>query len=282
MSDAHLGNRIHDLLDNRLSAEQTADAMAHLDACADCRLRWDDLRSAREALRTSSAGIDMTFARQLLDRDHMAEVARGESKHVARAASGRGHNPVLMLAIVMAVVGASVGVLYSLGAPQEVTLAAAEGSADQAAAVPVSFYEASKMRSGDELRDWASPAWDSADLVPVEAKVVTDSAGGIVLVQSLLSGLDTIVITEQRGELVDDLAERFPTVDVAGSAVYLVNENPHQIVWQCGELVISATCDCAVDTLESVAASFPSDDPAGVLARVVDGVERIADVVAGD
>lgn len=282
MSEAHLGNRIHDLLDNRLSAEQTADAMAHLDACADCRVRWDDLRSAREALRTSSAGIDMTFARQLLDRDHMAAVARGESKHVARAASGRGHNPVLMLAIVMAVLGASVGALYSLGAPEEVTLASAEGSADQAAAVPVTFYEPSSMRSGEALRDWASPAWDSADLVPVEAKVVTDSDGEIVLVQSLLAGLDTIVVTEQRGTLVDDLDERFDSAEVNGFTVFLVGDNPRQIVWQCGEIVISASCDCAADTLEAVAAAFPSHDPAGVLDRVVDGVERIAEAVTGN
>lgn len=281
MSDAHLGDRIHDLLDNRLTAEQTADAMAHLDACADCRLRWDDLRSAREALRTSSAGIDMTFARQLLDREHMAQVAQGESKHVARAASGKGHNPVMVLAIVMAVLGASVGVLYSLGAPEEVTLASAEGSATTAAAVPVTFYEASSMRSG-ELHGWVSPTWDAADLVPVEAKVVTDSSGGTVLVQSLVAGLDTIVITEQRGELADDLAERFPTIDIGGTAVHLVNDSPRQLVWQCGELVISATCDCAADTLETVAASFPSHAPAGVLERVVDGVERIAGVVTGD
>ncbi|GMA34868.1 anti-sigma factor family protein [Demequina litorisediminis] len=282
MSDAHLGDRIHDLLDNRLNAEQCAEAMAHLDTCQDCRLRWDDLRAAREALRTSSAGIDMTFARRLLDRERMAEIAKGESKHVARAASGRGTRPVMVLVVVMAVLGASVGVLYSIGAPPQVTFASAEGSADSAAADPTTFLEAASVRSGEELRDWASPDWEESDLVPVEGRLVTDGSGGTVLVVSMLADLDTIVITEQHGQLADGLGDHFATIDLGHTSAYLVSEDPRQVVWQAGDIVISATCECAAATLEAVASSFPSDESSGIMSRVVDGVERVADVVAGD
>ncbi|WP_084078916.1 anti-sigma factor [Demequina sp. NBRC 110057] len=282
MSDAHLGDRLHDLLDNRLNVEQTAEAMKHLDDCADCRLRWDDLRAAREALRTSSAGIDMTFARQLLDRERMAEIAKGESKHVARAASGRGHRPVLLFAVVMAVLGASVGVLYSIGAPTQVTLASAEGSAASAATDPVVYLEAASVRSGEELHGWASPDWDESDLVPVEGRVVTDSSGDSVLVVSMLSNMDTVVITEQRGRLADGLGDHFSTVDLGHTVAYLVSEDPRQVVWQAGDIVISATCECAAATLEAVAESFPHDDSSGIVSRVFEGVERVASVVAGD
>ncbi len=54
------------------------------------------------------------------------------------------------------------------------------------------------------------------------------------------------------------------------------------MVWQAGDIVISATCECAAATLEAVASSFPSDESSGIMSRVVDGVERVADVVAGD
>ena len=90
MNDKHLGDRIHDLLDGRLSRTDTHAAMAHLDHCEECSKRWQELRSAREALNSSPAGIDMRFAQMLLDKDRMAQIAQGESKHVARAARGRG------------------------------------------------------------------------------------------------------------------------------------------------------------------------------------------------
>ena len=50
MTARHLGNRIHDLVDGRLSRADSYVAMAHLADCEDCGSEWEQLRKERAAL----------------------------------------------------------------------------------------------------------------------------------------------------------------------------------------------------------------------------------------
>ncbi|MFN3867128.1 MAG: anti-sigma factor family protein [Demequina sp.] len=277
MSEQHLGDDVHDLLDNRLSAARACQAMSHLEKCPDCRMRWDDLRRAREALQTSSAGIDMTFTQQLLDRDRMAEIAKGESRHQARAARPRDRRPMLVALVMVVAVSAGVGSAYLAGAPDEVSLEFAEdtGAATHtiAAGSEVTYMEARTMRGGDALRSWVHPDWEATGLKPVEGAVLRSPSGENVLVATILANLEPIVITEQHGRLSASFSERFAWVDLGHTRAYIVSEDPRQLVWQTGDVVISATCTCALATLEAVAACFPAQSDPGFVDRVAAGLK---------
>ncbi|WP_061960747.1 anti-sigma factor family protein [Demequina flava] len=280
MREEHLGLKVHDLLDNRLGAQETADAMAHIEGCLECRTRWEELRAAREALQSSPAGIDMSFAQQLLDRERMAEIAQRESKADARAASGHSRRPVFALMLVLVVLSAGVVGSYAAGAPQQVEPAFADAATSASGAE--SYISSNSMRSSDELASWAHPVWESTDLVPVEARVVRDARDREVLVLWLLAGADTIVVTEQEGSLADAVAEHFPTVDIGEVHAYLVNEDPLRVVWQTGDFVASAACECTAATLSEAVESFPTAGAPGIVERVGDGAARIVSVLTGD
>lgn len=277
MTEQHLGDDLHDLLDNRLSPARSARAMAHLETCPDCRMRWDDLREAREALKTSSAGIDMTFARQLLDRDRMAEIAKSETRHQARAARPRDRRPMLVAVIMVLAVTTGVGAAYLAGAPDEVSLEFAEGQSSMtqsvAAGGDVTYVAAQTMRGGDGLTSWVHPDWDATGLKPVEGAVVRSPGGDLVFVATILADLEPIVITEQHGRLSSAFAERFASVDLGHTVAYVVSEDPRQLIWETGDVVISATCSCALSTLEAVAGCFPAEGDPGFVDRVTDGLK---------
>ncbi|MFW2513946.1 zf-HC2 domain-containing protein [Demequina sp. SO4-13] len=278
MSDQHLGDDLHDLLDNRLSSARSAQAMSHLEHCPDCRMRWNDLREARDALKTASAGIDMSFAQQLLDRDRMAEIAKGESRHQARAASGRHRQPMLAAMIMIVAVTAGVGAAYLAGAPDEVSLEFAEGTgpAVQAGSAggDVTYVAAQTMRGGDALRSWVHPDWEATGLTPVEGAVMRTPGGELVFVATILADLEPVVITEQHGRLSSAFAEQFDSLDLGHTMAYIVSDDPRQLVWQTGDVVISATCSCALSTLEAVAACFPAQGDPGFVDRVADGLRE--------
>lgn len=280
MSDEHLGESVHDLLDNRLSPGQAATAMSHLDACDACRIRWDELRAARDALKTSDAGIDMRFAQQLLDRERMAQIASGESRQQARAARPRDRRPALAAFVLIAVLGVAFAAGYVVGEPQEVSLEFAES--DDSPAQAVMQVGAQGMRAGDELRSWVHPDWESTGLVPVQAKVLRDQSGQNVLVASILAEVEPIVVTEQHGRLAPAVAERYASVDLGHATAYLVSERPRQLVWQTGDVVISVTCSCASATLVATASAFPAHGDPTLVDRVVDGLGEIADLVTPD
>ncbi len=283
MSDQHLGDDVHDLLDNRLSSARAAVAMGHLENCPDCRMRWDDLRKAREALQTSSAGIDMSFAQQLLDRERMAEMARSEPRHQARAARGRDRRPMLAAVILIFAMTTGMGAAYLAGAPDEVSLEfAEEGNVTIAAGADVTYIEAQSLRGGDELRSWVHPDWETTGLRPIEGAVMRTSSGDKVFVATILANLDPIVITEQHGRLSSAFAERYPAIDLGHTHAYLVSENPAQLIWQTGDVVISATCSCALATLEAVAACFPAQADPGFVDRVSEGVREFASFTTPD
>lgn len=280
MTAKHLGERVHDLLDNRLSRADAYAAMEHLGECDNCSARWRELRAAREALNSSEAGIDMRFTQQLLDRERMAQIAKGESRHRARVASGRARRP-----ITLAVTGASLAVValaaaYSAGAPTPVDHEFAAASS-LGGAQSVAFHGPDSMRAGDQLSAWVQPDWHATGLVPIEAKVVHGPEGSTVLVAALLADMEPVIVTEQRGRLVDSLVEDLPRADVDGREVYIVSDDPAQVVWQSREVVVSALCECEMSTLETVAAAFPADHEPGFVDRVATGVGELADALTG-
>ncbi|WP_144018977.1 anti-sigma factor [Demequina sp. NBRC 110056] len=282
MSEQHLGELVHDLLDNRLSPAQAAQAMHHLEDCAECRQRWDDLRAAREALKTSEAGIDLSFAQQLLDRERMAQIAQGESKQQARAARPPDRRPMLAVAAVVALLAVVVSAGYVAGEPSEVTLEFAEPEASIAASSAVVQVGAQGMRSGDQLRSWVHPDWEATDLVPVEAEVLRAPSGENILVATMLARLEPILVTEQHGRLSPLFAEYYASVDLGHAAAYVIGEQPRQLVWQTGDVVISVTCTCTARTLEAVAQAFPAHGEPNFVDRVTDGLGEIADLVTPD
>jgi len=279
VTERHLGERIHDLLDGRLSRDESHDAMAHLSLCDECTARWQELRKAREALNTSQAGIDMRFAQQLLNRERMAEIAKGESKHRARAARGRDRRPVTIVAAVVVILAFTAGAAYIAGTPDTVSpefaaVSAAGGGASIAVMGPESMDE------GTEIATWVHPDWQDSGLVPIGARVERHN-GVSILVASLLVGLEPIVITEQHGHLSSVVADTFPRLQVGGVDVFLVNTQPVQLIWQSGRVVVAATCECAVDTLVAVVASFPSADEPGVIDRIATGLRVFAGALTG-
>lgn len=295
MSEQHLGEELHDLLDNRLSVARTAESMRHLDACADCRLRWDDLRNAREMLQTSSAGIDLTFSQGLLNRDRIAEIARDESKHQARAARGRDRRPILASLAIVVALSTGVGAAYVAGSPGEVSLEFAEepvlAASDAQAGVlqaaqpaqqsaTVSYMGATSMRGGESLRSWVHPDWKTSGVTPVEASVLTTHNGDLVLVAQILFDRQPIVITEQHGQLSSALIEQAQAVDLGHTEAYLLSESPWQLVWQTGDVVISATCSCPLATLQEVAECFPAQEDPRFAERVINGFRELTGFAA--
>ncbi|WP_430867507.1 hypothetical protein [Demequina aurantiaca] len=262
------------------TADATA-AMAHLDECADCSARWTELRDAREALNSSSAGIDMRFAQQLLDRDRMAQIARGESKHRAKAARPRSHRSASIAFSILVLAVAGVGAAYYAGGPDEVPVEFAAASGD-AADQNVAYMGPQDMRSGADMRAWVHPDWQDSGLVPIEAKVVRGENDARILVASLLAGVDPVVVTEQHGNLVLERVAELPRADVHGIDAYIVRVDPAQLVWQTGDMVVSVTCNCAMVTLETVAGYFPTNTEPGVLDRIQDGLGEFAGTLTGN
>lgn len=279
MTERHLGERIHDLLDGRLSRDESHEAMAHLSLCQDCAARWQELIRAREALHSSQAGIDMRFAQQLLDRDRIAQIAKGESKHRARAARGRDRRPATIAVAVVVILAFTVGAAYVAGAPDTVSPEFAAVSASGGGA-SIAVMGPESMGSGTQIAAWVHPDWQDSGLVPIEARVER-SNGADILVASLLVGLEPVVITEQHGHLSNAFADSAPRLSIGGVDVFLVNTQPVQLIWQSGRVVIAATCDCAIDTLAPVVASFPSADEPGVIDRIAKGLGVFAGALTG-
>jgi anti-sigma factor RsiW len=279
VSGRHLGERIHDLLDNRLPRDAAAEAMAHLEECAECSARWNDLRLAREALNSSDAGIDMSFARSLLDRDRIAQIAQHESPRHARAARGRDRRPVVLTLSVVIVLAALVGAAYVAGEPDDVDPGLTASSED--GVLSVARIDSRSMRSGDELGAWIHPDWQTSGFEPVEAALKEVPNGSPVLVATLLNGSVPVLVLEQQGRLSPELVADLPLAGVEGVDAYVIGTSPSRIVWQAGEIVVALSCDCAQGTLEEVAAAFPQDDEPGFVDQVMAGMGVFADALTG-
>lgn len=279
MSSKHLGDRIHDLLDGRLNRDKTYAAMAHLGECEDCAARFRELRKAREALSTSEAGIDMTFAQRLLDRERIAQIAAQEPpSRVTASARSRVQRPVIVLASMAVAATLLVAVAWVLGAPAQVGLEFVH-TASGGSAQPVAHMGAQSMRTGDQLRTWIHPDFAQSHLVPVEARVYQRANGSNVLVATMLRGADVVMVTQEHARLAP-LAEELPRANVDGIEAFVLSAaEPAQLVWQTGDVVIALGCDCALSTLEAVAAEFPTADGPGFVDRIGEGFQELADLL---
>lgn len=278
MTPKHLGDKIHDLLDGRLTGEKAYAAMAHLGECEDCSARWHELRAAREALSTAEIGIDMSFAQRLLDKERIAQIAAQEGTSKRRAAAPPDRRPLVAVLTVSAVAGLVLGAAWILGAPQQVGLEFASshlGGASQ----PVVYMGAQGMRSGDQLRSWIHPDFSESSMVPVEAQVVRRPNGSNVLIATLLRGMDVVVVTQEHGRLAPGV-EDMPRANVEGIDVYMVSSvEPAQLVWQTGDVVIALGCECDLSTLESAASEFPRVEGPGFMDRMSDGFEELVNLL---
>jgi hypothetical protein len=236
------------------------------------------LRAARDALNTAEAGIDISFAQRLLDRDRIAQIAAQEPSSRARASAPPDHRPLAAVILVGAAASLLLGTAWMMGAPTQVGLefvTTASGSSAQ----PVAYMGAQGMRSGDQLRSWIHPDFSESGLVPVEAKVLQRSNGSNVLVATLLRGMDVVVVTQEHAQLAAVVAD-LPRADVEGIDVYVLSSvEPAQVVWQTGDVVVALGCECALSTLESVAAEFPTATHPSFVDRVGEGFEELADLM---
>lgn len=277
MTAKHLGNTLHDLLDGRLSGEKAYAAMAHLGACEECATRYHELCATREALSTADAGIDMTFARKLLDKDRIAQIAAHESASKARATQRRDRRPAIVAGTLTVAASGVVAVAWTLGAPPQVSLEFAAADASQARAV--AYMGAQGMRSGDQLTSWIHPDFEESGIVPVEAQVMERYNGSNVLVATLLQGMDVVVVTEEHGMLAPEVAQ-LPRADVEGIDVFVVSSaEPTRVAWQTGDVVIALGCACDLSVLTSMAEEFPTADGAGFVDRVGDGLHELASIL---
>jgi len=275
----HLGERIHDLLDNRLPRPAAAEAMAHLSECEECATRWHELRSAREALHSSEAGIDMRFTSRLLDRNRMAEIASHETRRDVRAARGRDRRPVVLSLSLAAAAGAVVGAAYVAGTPAEVDPTVA--AASYAGNVSLVSYQPSEISDGEVPDRWAQPDWESTVLEPLGASERIDPNGHRMFVLTMEAGDHRVVVTEQRGRLDPACVAEAPRITVDGVDFYQVETSPLRVVWQAGAVVATLTCDCTWEALEEVAEQFPQDGEPGFADQVMSGMSVITAALTG-
>ena len=280
MTGRHLGERIHDLLDNRLPAAASAEAMAHLDQCEECTTRWRELRQARQALNSSECGIDLAFARQLLDKERMQEIARGESPGAARAARGRDRRPAVLTLSLTLVLIAVLGAAYVAGAPEDVTTELSASSED--GAVSVAQLDSAGMRSGDGLDSWVHPDWQSSGLTPVAAKERVTQSGTVYLAAALLADSTPVDVAEFAGRLNPVSVTGAPVIDLDGVDAYVIDTSPTRLVWQAGEYVVFLTCDCSTGTLQQVAVAFPRDGEPGAVDQILTGLGVFVDALTGE
>ncbi|WP_062519792.1 anti-sigma factor family protein [Demequina silvatica] len=279
MTARHLGERIHDLLDNRLSSESAAEAMAHLEECDDCARRWEGMRAAREALHSSEAGIDMRFTQQLLDRDRMAEIASHETRQRARAARGRDRRPAVLTLSLTLILVAVIGAAYVAGEPGDIDPGLSASAEEQGPSVV--HLDPDAMRDGVSMGDWIHPDWQSSGSTPVEAAVREGPNGSRVLVYTLVSDGESVLALETRGRLAPERVAALPVAEVEGLDAYVVGTDPSRIVWQAGDIVVALQCECLLDTLEDLAAQFPQDDEPSAVDQIMTGLGVFGDALTG-
>ncbi|WP_084125730.1 anti-sigma factor [Demequina sp. NBRC 110054] len=281
MTGKHLGRSVHDLLDGRLDAKATAEAMAHLASCEECNGRYGELRDARERLTSSPAGIDMSFAKQLLDRDRMAEIAAQEDPHHVKAVRPPDHRPrLLTLGALVAVVG-GVGAAYVAGAPETYSAEVASTGTTDSSGTAVASYASADLSSPDELHGWSNPFDSDSDLKAIGGTVMSLSDGSEGLIMTLAAGSDTVVVTERRARLGAGFSD-LPTITTDSLTLYLVHGSSTTVVWENGDFVITASCEgCDTTTLVNVAGAFPLDDEPGLVDRLSSGLVEIADAFIG-
>jgi anti-sigma factor RsiW len=281
VSSKHLGESIHDLLDGRLRGDKAYLAMAHLGACEECTSRFHELRTARDALTSSQAGIDMRFAQRLLDRERIAEIAAGEPSLKRKSRRPVRRAPVIAAATLVVIAVVLVGVAWQVGAPGEVTLAFA--APRDSGALPVAYANTQQMRSGDILQSWIHPDFSASGITPVEATVVQRADGGLMLLATILAGSDgsQVTVMQEHGYLSQSATARMPRAEVKRAEVYVVENEGHSqmVVWQTGDVVVALSCECSLTTLESVAEEFPSASDPGFADRVVQGFSTLASAV---
>ncbi len=281
MSERHLGKKIHDLVDGRLSRADAAEAMEHLADCAECAEERAAIVADRQALRTSGEGIDTQAIANLLERDRIAERAKSEPRRHERAAKGHG-TPVLRIAVLLLVgVGVISASLYVVGAPEAARLE--YGISAPVRGETYAYFDASRVRSSPALEVWSQPHWDDSGLVPIEARLVLTGEGVKVLESTFLAGLEQVLLVQQKGYLPESTTQGYPATKYTQREAFIVSmDRPAHIVFESGHEVIQLLCECPLDILEDVADEFPAQEPISPLERMEAGLRNVMKALADD
>jgi hypothetical protein len=273
----HLGKRLYLLVDGRLDRADAIEAMTHLEDCEACTNEWREILRAREALQTSGSGIDMRFARRLLDRDRIAEIAQAEPKRHVKVASGVRPHVVRATALGTVATIAVLSVLYALGEPDRVGIDSLASANAENGPVRVVGEEGPDPRS---LDPWAHPVWDDSEFVPISAWILDDD--GVPMLQAtVLLGEHEMLITERKGRLVVRPDDAVVRAEDTSREVYLVDGDDSAVVFESADAVVMIGCTCPMDSLLGAVDEFPEASGQGVLARLGSGVGEVADAVTG-
>lgn len=263
-----------------MGRQQAVEAMEHLEQCDECAAQWRELRAQREALNSSQAGIDMSFAQQLLDKDRIAQIAAGEPKGNVRAATPPSKRPLMLAAVAVIATFGLLSTAYWMGEPERIELEFASAASIEASGVT---QVSSSAASSDEIvASWVHPDWETADLKLVKSAVLARSDGALVLVGTMLD-LDTltpVLVAEQHGSLSEDFAE-LPSIEIQTGPAYVIASDPARLVWQSGDVVVSLTCECTLGEITRIAETFPAQSDPGLVEQVGDGLIEMASIIAG-
>jgi hypothetical protein len=278
VTDRHVVRQLNLLVDGRLGRDDALKVMAHLEGCARCTARWDELRQGREVLQTSGNGIDMRSAQQLLNRDRIAMLAQAEPRRHVKVAAGV--RPRILKGIVVStpMVVLALVVLYFLGEPREIPLTTLLAG-NTVYGPTVSSLALDSSASAETSASPPCPQWVGSDMTPLNS-FVRDEEGVRVSQTKVLFGGDQLTVTERRGRLPKGIDDVLPRIE-ADRDVYILDDQGTDIVFQSADQVVTVSCDCPTDVLVGFTGNFPEQDSPGLLGQLGDGIGVVVDAMTG-
>jgi hypothetical protein len=124
------------------------------------------------------------------------------------------------------------------------------------------------------------PEWAGSEMIPLGTVILKEN--GISLSQTTVRmGENQFVVTEGRGRLPQDVGDVLEQTTQGDRTVFLLEGDGAGIVFASGDMVVMIDCSCPKEILVGAAGYFPEERPPGILTRLGDGMEELAEVVTG-
>lgn len=309
---SHLGDRVTDLVDGRLSPDAAERAVAHLAGCPDCRAEVAAERAVRNRLATAAApappdGLVDRLVRlggpagplppradRVPGTPAPAPVPwpRRDPRRRSLALAGAGALSAAVLGLVaLTVLGSVAG-----SAPEPVAvLADVPARSVPTGSVPTGSVPAedldAEILDAEELDALRAEGWpcpprldDRLHLVQARSLLVD---GNPVLQLTYSDGRATVSVIEERGRIGPaDAAARVAVLDevlAAGARSGGGHHVPWHGVWQSGDVVVTVVADAppeVLDWLVEVLPHRPADEP-GLWDRVGQGADVVGALLSG-